>query len=148
ALAWIRELGLPRGPALVGGLVFAIAPYRVEQSVGHLLGPISILLAVTLWAVERSRRGSAWWLAVSAVALASIPLSGQVHLALGAIPFFLLYAFVRLRPLGLHLWAALAAAAVSVGAGLLVRQTVIKGSTQAGGRSLDEVSRYSAPCGH
>lgn len=144
AFAWIRELGLPRGPALVGGLVFAIAPYRVEQSVGHLLGPISILFAVTLWAVERSRRGSAWWLAISAAALASIPLSGQVHLALGAIPFFLLYAFVRLRPDRRHLWAALAAAVLSVGAGLLVRQTVIKGSTQAGGRSLDEVTRYSA----
>jgi hypothetical protein len=147
AFAWIRELGLPRGPALVGGLVFAIAPYRVEQSVGHLLGPISIMLAVTLWAVERSRRGNPWWLALSAVALASIPLSGQVHLALGAIPFFLLYAFVRLRPHRRHLWAALAAAVVSVGAGLLVRQTVIKGSTQAGGRSLDEVTRYSARWG-
>ncbi len=152
ACAWIRELGLPRGPSLVGGLVFAIAPYRVEQSVGHLLGPISILLAVSLWAVERSRRGSAWWLAVAAAALGSIPLSGQVHLALGAIPFFLLYAFVRLRPgdgcvCRHHLWAALAAAAVSVGAGLLVRQTVIKGSTQAGGRSLAEVSRYSARWG-
>jgi hypothetical protein len=152
AFAWIRELGLPRGPALVGGLVFAIAPYRVEQSVGHLLGPISILLAVTLWAVERSRRGSAWWLAIAAAALASIPLSGQVHLALGAIPFFLLYAFVRLRPGDgcvdrHHLWSALAAAAVSVGAGLIVRQTVIAGSTQAGGRSLDEVSRYSARWG-
>jgi hypothetical protein len=147
AFAWIRELGLPRGPALAGGLVFAIAPYRVEQSVGHLLGPISILLAVTLWAVERSRRGSAWWVAISAAALASIPLSGQVHLALGAIPFFLLYAFVRLRPDGRHLWASVAAAAASVGAGLLVRQTVIKGSTQSGGRSLDEVTRYSARWG-
>jgi hypothetical protein len=152
AYAWIRELGLPRGPALVGGLVFAIAPYRVEQSVGHLLGPISILLAVALWAIERSRRGAVWWLAVTAAALASIPLSGQVHLALGAIPFVLLYGFVRLRPSDVcvyrhHLWGIVAAGAVSVGAGLLVRQTVIKGSTQASGRSLDEVSRYSARWG-
>ncbi len=152
ACAWLRELGLPRGPALVGGLAFAIAPYRVQQSVGHLLGPISVLLAVALWAVERSRRGSVWWLAVSAAALASIPLSGQVHLALGAIPFFLLYAFVRLRPSDVrayrhHFAASVAVAAVAVGAGLLVRQTVIKGSTQAGGRSLDEVSQYSARWG-
>jgi hypothetical protein len=152
ACAWLRELGLPRGPALVGGLAFAIAPYRVAQSVGHLLGPISVLLPVCLWAVERSRRGNAWWLALAAAALASIPLSGQVHLALGAIPFFLLYAFVRLRGSdgGVHLHrfgAAVAAAAVAVGAGILVRQTVIKGSTQAGGRSLDEVSTYSASWG-
>ena len=151
ACAWLRELGLPRGPAVAGGLAFAIAPYRVAQSVGHLLGPISILLAAALWAVERSRRGGAWWLAVAAAALASIPLSGQVHLALGAIPFFLLYAFVRLRRRDgwyrHHLAGSVAAAAVSVGAGLLVRQTVIEGSTQARGRSLDEVARYSARWG-
>ncbi len=58
ACAWLRELDLPRGPALAGGLAFAIAPYRVEQSVGHLLGPISILLPLSLWAFERARRGS------------------------------------------------------------------------------------------
>jgi hypothetical protein len=152
ACAWLRELGLARGPALAGGLAFAIAPYRAEQSVGHLLGPISILLAVALWAVERARRGSGWWIAAAAVALASIPLSGQVHLALGAIPFFLLYALVRLRPSDgcvyrHHLAGSLAAAAVAVGAGILVRQTVITGSTQAGGRSLNEVSLYSARWG-
>src|SRR5919201_1781406 len=152
ACAWLRELGLPRGPALAGGFAFAIAPYRVEQSVGHLLGPISILLAVALWAVERARRGSAGWLAAAAVALASIPLSGQVHLALGALPFFLFYAFVRLRPGDgcvhiHHLAGSVAAVAAAVGAGVLVRETVIKGSTQSGGRSLDEISRYSARWG-
>jgi hypothetical protein len=152
ACAWLRELGLPRGPALAGGLAFALAPYRVEQSVGHLLGPISVLLAIALWAVERARRGSAWWLAAGGAALASIPLSGQVHLALGAIPFFLLYAFVRLRPSAgcvhlHHLAGSLAAAVLAVGAGALVRETVIKGSTQAGGRSLHEVSQYSARWG-
>ena len=152
ACAWLLELGLPRGPALAGGLAFAIAPYRVEQSVGHLLGPISLLLAVALWSVERARRGRAWWLAAAAAALASIPLSGQVHLALGAIPFFLCYAVVRLRPSygslsRRHLAASVAAAAAAVGAGILVRQTVIKGSTQSGGRSLDEVSLYSARWG-
>jgi hypothetical protein len=144
ACAWLRELGLPRGPALAGGLVFAIAPYRVEQSVGHLLGPISLMLPLSLWAFERARRGGAWWLVLSGAALASIPLSGQVHLALGAIPFFVLYALVRDR--GLWLPAA-ACAAAAVGAGVLVRQTVIVGSTQAGGRSLDEVSVYSARWG-
>ena len=152
ACAWLREVGLPRGPSLAGGLAFTIAPYRVEQSVGHLLGPISVLLAVALWAVERARRGSGWWLAAAAAALASIPLSGQVHLALGAIPFFLFYAFVRLRAGDgcvhrHHLLGSVAVAAISVGAAILVRETVIKGSTQSGGRSLDEVSLYSARWG-
>jgi hypothetical protein len=144
ACAWLRELGLPRGPALVGGLAFAIAPYRVQQSVGHLLGPISVLLPLALWAFERAGRGSRRWLVLSGAALVSIPLSGQVHLALGAIPFFLLYALVRNR----SLWPQTAACvAAAVGAGILVRQTVIVGSTQAGGRSLDEVASYSARWG-
>jgi hypothetical protein len=152
--AWLRELGLDRGASLAGGLAFAIAPYRVQQSVGHLLGPISILLALALWGVEHARRRGAWWLAVSAVSLASIPLSGQVHLALGAIPFFICYAAVRLRggtcmsmrKAHGYTWVGLAVAG-AVGAGILVRQTVIKGSTQAGGRALDEVRFYSARWG-
>jgi hypothetical protein len=146
ACAWLRELGLPRGPALVGGLVFAIAPYRVQQSVGHLLGPISVLLPVSLWAFERARRRSVWWLALSGAALASIPLSGQVHLALGAIPFFLAYALVRTRDVRLLAGAGVACLA-AIGAGVLVRETLIKGSTQSGGRSLEEVTRYSARVG-
>ena len=143
ACAWLRELGLPRGPALAGGLAFAIAPYRVEQSVGHLLGPISILLPLSLWAFERARRGNRWWLVLAGAALASIPLSGQVHLALGAIPFFLGYGFCRTRDRRLWLGAG-AAAAAAIGAGLVVRQTVIEQSTQSGGRSLTEISHYSA----
>src|SRR5438874_2184140 len=60
AYLWLRELGLPGGAALVGGLVFALAPYRVAQSAGHLRGPISALIPLALWAFERSRRGSRW----------------------------------------------------------------------------------------
>jgi hypothetical protein len=146
ACAWLRELGLPRGPALAGGLAFAIAPYRVEQSVGHLLGPISILIPLSLWAFERARRGNRWWLALAAATLASIPLSGQVHLALGAIPFFLGYAFCRTRDRRLLLGAG-AGAVAAIAAGLIVRKTVIEQSTQAGGRSLDEIGFYSAHVG-
>jgi hypothetical protein len=152
--AWLRELGLARGAALAGGLVFAIAPYRAQQSVGHLLGPISILLVLALWAFERARRGGVWWGALSAAALASIPLSGQVHLALGAIPFFVCYALVRVRSDSWtratkrhgYTWVA-AAVVAAVAAGILVQQTVIKGSTQGGGRSLDQVRFYSARWG-
>jgi hypothetical protein len=146
ACAWLRELGLARGPALAGGLAFAIAPYRVQQSVGHLLGPISILLPLALWSFERARRGTRWWLVPAGVAIASIPLSGQVHLALGAIPFFLAYALCRTRRRDLLLGAA-AGVAAAIGAGGLVRQTLIVGSTQSEGRSLDEVEVYSARVG-
>ena len=142
ACAWLRELGVPRPPALVGGLAFALAPYRVAQSTGHLLGPISALLPVALWAYERGRRGSRAWWAASAAALAAIPLSGQLHLALGAIPFFAAYVVVRSRDRRALLFAA-GAAAAAAGAGLLVRLATIEGSIAADGRSLRAVAFYS-----
>lgn len=130
AALWLRALGLPLGAALVGGLAFALAPYRVAQSTGHLLGPISMLLPLALYGVERRRT----WLA--AAALASIPLSGQVHLALGAIPFVLAYALVRGRG---RLGAA--AAAVSVAGGIAVWTLSLGEAAQ---RPFSEVERYSA----
>ena len=84
---WLRELGLPCGAALVGGLAYTLAPYRVAQSAGHLRGPISILIPLALWAFERARRGSRWWLVLAGAAIGSIPFS-DLHLALGAVPFF------------------------------------------------------------
>jgi hypothetical protein len=139
---WLRELGLPRGAALAGGLVFALAPYRVAQSAGHLRGPISMLLPLALWAFERGRRGSRWWLAAAGAALASIPFS-DVHLALGASPFFALYALCRSRARGVLAGAALATAA-ALGTGLLVGRFAVSGSIGSGGRTLREVSYYSA----
>jgi hypothetical protein len=141
AYLWLRELGLPPGAGLAGGLVFALEPYRVAQSAGHLRGPISVLLPLALWAFERSRRGSRWWLAAAAAALASIPFS-DIHLALGAVPFFLLYALLRSRERVL-LGGALAAAALAVGAALLVGAFDVSG-IGSGGRSLREVTHYSA----
>jgi hypothetical protein len=141
AYLWLRELRLPPGPALAGGLVFALEPYRVAQSAGHLRGPISVLLPLALWAFERSRRGSRWWLAAAAAALASIPFS-DVHLALGAVPFFLLYALVRSRE-RVVLGGAAAATVLAVGAALAVGAFDVSG-IGSGGRSLREVTHYSA----
>ena len=154
ALAWLRALGLGRGAALSGGLAFALAPYRVEQSVGHLLGPISLLVPVALWAFEKglatsagttrgARRRTRRWQALAALALASIPLSGQVHLALGAIPFFALYALCRSRARR-PLVGAGVAVVLAAAAGVAVQRGVIAGSIDAQGRSLDEVRLYSA----
>jgi hypothetical protein len=139
---WLRELRLPRGAAIVGGLAFALAPYRVAQSAGHLRGPISVLLPLALWAFERSRRGSRWWLVAAGVAIASIPFS-DLHLALGIVPFFLLYALCRTRNPWL-LAGALACVGAAVGAALLVAGVNISGSISSGGRSLQETAHYSA----
>ena len=125
---WLRELeGVGWGAALVGGLVFEVAPYRLEQSTEHLLGLVSILLPLALWTFERARRGSAWWVLPSALAIASIPASGQVHFALGAVPFYLGYACVRTRERW-PLVAAVAATGLAVAAGVLVWWFVIDGS--------------------
>ena len=109
AYLWLRELDLPLAAAALGGLAFGIAPYRVVQSGGHLLGWIAVLVPLALWAFERSRRaesprGAHAWGALSAAALVSIPLSGQLHLALGALPLVAVYAAVRYR-LVPSLWA-------------------------------------------
>jgi hypothetical protein len=141
AALWLRELRVRPGAAVAGGLAFALAPYLAGQaSAGHLLAWVSMLLPLALFAYERGRRRSTWWFAVAALALASIPLSGQVHLALGAIPFFLLYALCRGHALGV----ALGSTALAVGAGLLVYLVAIRDTTGAGGRSFAQVERYSA----
>jgi hypothetical protein len=134
ACAWLRALGLPRGAALAGGLAFELAPYRVAQSTGHLLGPISIFLPLALLGIEKRRAVPA------GLAIAAIPLSGQVSLAVGAVPFFFAYAFVR----GRGLRDALPGTLLSLAAAGLVHRYVIRGSIHAEGRSLGEVARYSA----
>ena len=131
---WLRSLGLGWGPALVGGAAFALAPYRaVQGGAGHLLAWIAMMLPLSLWAWERRRY------VVAAAALASIPLSGQVHLALGAIPF--VGAYMLLRG-GNRRWAA-GAIAGSVAAGLLVWALSIRDSIGEA-RSFAQVERYSA----
>ena len=134
AFLWLRSLGLGVGPALVGGLAFALAPYRaVQAGAGHLLAWIAMLLPLSLWAWERR------FYVLSAAVLASIPLSGQVHLALGAIPFFVLYALLRG---GSRAWAGIAASG-GVAAGFLVWALSIRGSIGEA-RSFAQVERYSA----
>jgi len=132
AYGWLRSLGLPRGAAIAGGLVFCVFPYRVAQSSGHLLGPISALLPGILWALERRR------FVVAAAVLAAIPLSGQLHLALGAIPLAVAYGAVRGRALG-----STAAAIPAIAAGLAVSRIAVEGSIAAGGRTLAAVSFFS-----
>jgi hypothetical protein len=144
---WLRALGLGEAPAAVGGLAFALAPYRLEQSAGHLLGWVALFLPLALLAVERARRAessreSHLWGALAVLALVSIALSGQLHLALGAVPFVLAYAAARFTRVSLA-WT-LAGAAAAAGIGLAVRYTLIAGSREESGRSLGEVRRYSA----
>jgi len=138
AALWLRELGLRRSASVVGGLAFALAPYlQAQSSAGHLLAWIAMLLPLALFALERARRHSTWWLAVAGAALASIPLSGQLHLSLAAIPFFGLYALLRFRPGLLLVVPALVAGLAAYGA-------AVRGTTGAGGRSFAQVERYSA----
>jgi hypothetical protein len=134
AFFWLRSLGLGIAPALVGGLAFALAPYRaVQAGAGHLLAWIAMLLPLSLWAWERRAYP------LAAAALASIPLSGQVHLALGAIPFFALYALLRG---GSRQWVG-GGVAGAVAAGVVVWALSIRGSSGEA-RSFAQVERYSA----
>ena len=135
---WLRELGLRRGASLVGGLAFALAPYlQAQWSAGHLGAWVAMLLPLALFALERARRHSTAWAALAAAALASIPLSGQLHLALAAIPFFCLYALVRAR------WG-LVLVLPAIAAGLFADLVAVRDTTGATGRSFAQVGRYSA----
>ena len=133
---WLRALGLARAAALTGGLVFALAPYRVGQSTGHLLGLIAFLLPAVLLALERRR--FVW----AALALTAIPLSGQIHLAMGAVVMALGYAWARL-PRSDWRRVVLAAATAAIAA-VAVERLVVAGSIAGGGRSFAQVERYSA----
>ncbi len=138
AALWLRQMGLRRGAALAGGLAFALAPYlQTQWSAGHLLAWTAMLLPLSLYGVERARRGSLWWLALAGAALASIPLSGQLHLSLAAIPFFCGYALVRLR------WAALLGVP-AIAAGLVAYVLAVRDTTGASGRQFRQVEFYSA----
>lgn len=133
---WLRSLGLPRGAALVGGVAFALAPYRVGQSTGHLLGLIAFLLPAVLLALERRR--FVW----AALALAAIPLSGQIHLAMGAVALALGYTWARVDRRD---WVkAVIAPLVAIGCGFAVEQLVVAGSVAARGRDFPQVRFYSA----
>ena len=135
---WLRQVGCTRGASLAGGLAFAMAPYlQAQWSAGHLLAWIAMLLPLSLYALERARKGSEWWLFLAGAALVSIPLSGQLHLALGAIPFFAAYALVRMP------WAALLAVP-ALGAGLIADRLAVRGTTGGSGRRFGQVEHYSA----
>jgi hypothetical protein len=134
---WLCVLGLGLPAALVGGVAFELAPYRVAQSTGHLLALISFLLPACLLCIERRR------FVLAGLALAAIPLSGQEHLALGAIPLVVGYGFVRLKSRRQRLYVAGIAGAAVV-AGLLVHRVAIDGTSASGGRSLAEVADYAA----
>jgi hypothetical protein len=132
---WLRSLGISASAALVGGAVFCLMPYRVGQSTGHLLGLVTFLLPAVLLALERRR------FAVAALALAALPLSGQLHLALGAIPIVLGYAWARVPRA--DWWKAGAGVAGAAVVGLVVQRWTVAGSIGAG-RSFAQVERYSA----
>src|ERR671925_256902 len=100
-----------------------------------LLGYLGAGGLAFLWLRALERR----WYWLSTAALASIPLSGQVHLALGAIPFFAAYALVGG---GDRRWAG-GAVGGSVVAGLAVWALSIRGSI-GDSRSFAQVERYSA----
>ena len=79
---WLRALELGPWAAAIGGLAFAVAPYRLDQSAsGHLLGWAAIFLPLALLGIERARvastpRRAHGWGALTAAALASIAAFG------------------------------------------------------------------------
>jgi hypothetical protein len=77
------------------------------------------------------------------MAVISIPLSGQVHLALGALPLLVLYAAVRYQRRA-FLWT-LSGALLGTGIAVAIQQLIIEESVLGrGGRTLDQVEMFQA----
>ena len=140
---WLRDARRCRpAAAAVGGLAFAIAPYRLAQSGDapprlDRRAPAARPLRLRALAVGRRRaaRAHLWGALAAAVAVVSIPLSGQPHLALGVDP-------VRRRlrracaPRRVAAAWAVAGLVGAVGVGLAVHLTIVRDSAESGGRSL------------
>ena len=135
-------------PRSLGGLAFALAPYRVMQSTGHLLGLMAFLLPLALLGFERGRDGDARWLALGAGALVAVPAHRP------AAPR------ARRDPVRARVRAAARARAPRRRRrrgrgrgrrrrwrGLVVQHAVIDGSVAAGGRSLARGRRATRPTG-
>ena len=57
---WLRALDLGPWAAAIGGLAFAVAPYRLDQSAsGHLLGWASLFIPLALTSCRSGRPASA-----------------------------------------------------------------------------------------
>ena len=95
---------------------------------------MSLFLPLSLLAIEKRKP---FW---AAAAITAIPLSGQAGLALGAVPFFAVYAFVR----GRGLLDAIPGTVTALAAAELYQRYAIRGSLHEHGRTLAEVGRYSA----
>ncbi|HEY7195713.1 MAG TPA: hypothetical protein VH306_00835 [Gaiellaceae bacterium] len=148
--AWLRALGLGTMASALGGLAFAIAPYRLGQSSDHVLGWVSVFLPLVLLAIERgrvatTRRGEHAWGAVAASSLVTFALAGQLHLALGVLPLALAYGAIRFRRV-VFAWIV-GGLLVTSAIGLALRFTVISGAEQGGKRTLANVTSFSAEVG-
>ena len=94
AYAWLRELDLAYGVALSVGRAcdrpVQTGRFRTATCWRHVRPATASPLDVRARAHGAPAGGC-----LSAVAIASIPASGQVHHALGAVPFYLAYALIR-----------------------------------------------------
>ena len=141
---WLRELELPPGAAALGGSP-ALAPTDSRRAARTCSAgsPCPPARAPRLRALATRRRGPSahLWGALAAAAIVSVPLSGQVHLALGAVPFAV-YVAIRATPVAAA-WAS-GGLAAAVGTGLAIYLAIVRGSAESEGRSLQEVGEYSA----
>jgi hypothetical protein len=89
----VRRYGLGRGPALVAGVLFACAPYRVGALLGgHPAGMAYALVPLALWGLEGALAGKAaggLWCAAALAALAVMEPHFFYFAALG-LPLYLL----------------------------------------------------------
>jgi len=144
-----RELTSCTRAALIGGLLFAFAPYRIAQT-SHLHVLSAQWMPFTLWAFSRYvSSGRLRWLIGAAIALLMQSLSSGYYLLYfpvfaAAYVVWELWRHGQLRNRRMWLRLSLAALAVTLLiVPLLLPYVAVRAETQ-GTRSATEVARYSA----
>jgi hypothetical protein len=149
---WAFELTKSRSSAVVAGLAFALAPFRVAQATLHVNAMLSPLIPFSMWQLERAfcgperaARVAAWF---SVAALLSLVGSGELHLALYGCMFWGAYLTLCLlrAPSRAGMFLVPGATAI-LGCGALAfaqHQWILAPSVAAHGRSWTE-SAFFAP---
>ena len=95
----LRELDCLPAAAIIGGAIFAFAPYRLAHlGAGHLPLMGTGWVPLTFWALERLLKRASWRYALLAGFFFALLALSSWYYALMAAPFVLLYVLLRVRP--------------------------------------------------
>jgi hypothetical protein len=143
-----RHLTGSDGPALVAAAIFTMLPYRIEHFM-HLELQWAMFIPLTFWALHRAVESGSWRWGVGAGLFLWLQILACVYygafLAMTLVVFVpLLWLHNRQQPLSTVIPAVGATVAVALMLTIPFALPYRAAAADLGGRSLEEVARYSA----